>query len=152
MLQRGRQDDDGYRRTLRPEPLGNLRAKLALAQVVVQHRNVHRVEHLVGFLSRRGTQALIPVLAQNRTAQQQVCRVVVQQQQRVPRRQDPQCRVCMSSPICGCDAPHFQGVTPNSYSAGSPTARRRLLTSRTSSGSRANEATARSHWRLFIAG
>ena len=144
----------------RSKPLGRLSVpNFPLAQVVIQHRDIRRVKHLVRFLNRGCGHALISVLPKDCATQQQIRRVVVPAAGPARRRQILRAPFCMSLLIDNSDASRLQGVTqcPLRVTHSLPTPpslpqRGAALSPRAPGPAGAqNAATARSHCRLFIA-
>ncbi len=77
-VQRRRKNNDRNMRASATKKSGDLSAKLASSEVVVEHGDVDFIEELRGLLDRGGRDTLIAVLAQNGRAKMQISRLVVE--------------------------------------------------------------------------
>src|SRR6185437_2638838 len=79
-FERCRHDDDGNLRAAATQLCRDLRAKLTCAKVIVQDGDVNLIQHQVGFLDGGRGDRGISVLTEDRGAEMQVYRIVVEQE------------------------------------------------------------------------
>jgi hypothetical protein len=79
-VQRGREDDDGYVRAAAAEQSGDLCAKLAVAEVIVEDGDVDVIEELGSLFDGGGGNALVAMLTKDGGAENQVVGLVVKEQ------------------------------------------------------------------------
>jgi hypothetical protein len=78
-VERGGEDDDGDVGAAAAKKSGDLGAKLACAEVVVEDRDVDVVEEIGRFFDGGGGDTLVAMLAQDGGAKVQIARLVVEQ-------------------------------------------------------------------------